>query len=390
MPRALLDDTAATAAFDGAATLGDTATLGDAAARAATIAARDADRADQERRLAGHTFDALVAAGFARHFVPRRWGGTEGGFADLVHRAAALAEDGCPSAAWCAALLAAHGRFAAFLPARGQQELWGATPDVRIAAAISPPAGTAEPLPAGGWRLSGQWRYASGVDFADWVLLAAWEPSGSGPRARVLALPAGDFATRQTWDADGLRGTGSNSVLADSVLVPPHRSFLLADMLAGRRDAAARCHAAPAQLAGGLLLAAPALGAARRALRLWSQWAGAAPHREAGAVHLTLARSSAEADAARLLLADAARRADTDPVTEHLVARNRRDAVATVDLLVTAVGRLVRTGGPDTGPEAGELQRLWRDVRTVASHGALRPQPAADAYAAAVLGPEAG
>ena len=130
---------------------------------AAVVAARHAGRAERERRLAGETVRALVDAGFARHFVSRARGGAEGGFAELVHRSAQLAERGCPSAAWCAALLAAHGRIASYLPSRGRGEVWAQGPDARIAAALFPPAGSAVPAAGGGLLLSGYWKCASGV-----------------------------------------------------------------------------------------------------------------------------------------------------------------------------------------------------------------------------------
>ncbi|GHH83748.1 hypothetical protein GCM10018781_71590 [Kitasatospora indigofera] len=485
---------------------------------AAVVAARNAGRAERERRLCGETVQALVDAGFARHFVPRRWGGEEGGFAELVARSAVLAERGCPCAAWCGALLAAHGRIASFLPERGRAQVWAQGPDARIAAALAPPAGTVLPVP-GGLLLSGRWECASGVDFAHWVLLAAWEGRGADRRARVLAVPAGDLGVLDTWDSPGMRGTGSNSVLAESVHVPYHRTFLLANLTAGRPGAGLpRCHGAPAHLAGALMFAAPALGAATRALHLWTHRAGtgtgtagstgtgigtpgtggapgtgstaaaalgtpgtgtvavasgtagahgtamtagtvgtgtavagrgvaavaagtpAAGSGTAGAhgtamtagtadahgtavaagtpaagsgtvgahgtamtagtadAHGTavaagtadiLTRSSGEVEAARLLLTEAARRADTEPVTDRLVARNRRDAVLAVTLLATAVRRLADTAGPHEDEQGTTLLRLCRDVTTVASHGALRMGPAAEAYAAAVLRPAA-
>lgn len=412
-----------------------------AAARAQAAAA--AATADHDRRLAPQTAEALTDAGFARHFVPRRWGGPEGEFAALVEAAAAVAE-GCPSAAWCGMLWAAHSRFAAFLPRQGQREIWGASPDVRIAAAVMPPSGTAVPVgdthgEGGiGWRVSGEWHTVSGVGDSDWVLLGAWEhrrpddgpgedpeedPDGgpqegdgdgdrgergargggngtAGPRwSRVFAVPAAEagLTVRDTWDSVGLRGTGSGSVVANRVFVPRHRSFRFADLLSGTGapDVRARCHTVPAQLAGGLMFAAPALGAARGALRVWIGWAAGGPpggpaNRDSASVRETLVRASAEIDAAGLLLVEAARRADTDPVTDLLVARNQRDAAIAADLLVTAVERLLRTGGAHARDGSGELSRLWRDVHTVAAHGVLRLEPAAVAYAAAALPASAG
>ncbi|WP_405888366.1 acyl-CoA dehydrogenase family protein [Streptomyces sp. NBC_01136] len=371
------------------------------------VAAEHARLADTERKLADDVVAALTASGLPGHFVPRRWGGAEGTFAALLAEVAAVAE-GCTSAAWCGMLWAAHGRFAALLPEEGQREVWGASPDVRIAAALMPPAGSARPLPGGdGWQVRGTWTCVSGVDFADWVLVSAPEPYEESARVRVFAVPAREVEVEDTWDSTGLRGTGSHTVVIRDAVVPYHRSFLQADLIRGREhsdsDSAsasapdrARCHTAPAQLAGGILFCAPALGAARRALRVWSRWAAAKapgsgrPNHDSAAVRDTLATASAHVEAAGLLLARAAERADTEPVTDLLVAANQRDAAVAAELLAGAVDKMFRTGGAHIRDAGGELQRLWRDVHTVASHGVLRLEPVAAAYARAALGDTLG
>ncbi|MEV5960070.1 hypothetical protein AB0M11_41120 [Streptomyces sp. NPDC051987] len=194
---------------------------------------------------------------------------------------------------------------------------------------------------------------------------------------------------REVWHSTGLRGTGSDTVVVAGVTVPGRRAFVLADLLAGTGGPGrARCHRVPAQMGGGLLFAAPVLGCARQALQEWSVWAcgpgEGAPVRGQAGVRETLARSSAEIDAAGLLLEQAALRADTAAVCEAVVARNRRDAAFAVDLLVSAVERLFRTGGRHARTDSGCLQRCWRDVHTAAGHAVLRMEAAADAYACAV------
>ncbi|MFI8234273.1 oxidoreductase [Streptomyces sp. NPDC085900] len=397
---------------------------------AVVAAASRATAADLDRCLDPEVVDALTRAGFSRHFVPRRWGGDEGTFGELLTRAAAVGE-ACASAAWVAALYAAHGRFAACLPYEGQRDLWAASPDVRIAAGIMPPTGTAVRERAG-WRLRGQWSCVSGVGSADWVLLAAVEEDrdpaataagrrrvevdgrddtsgGSSaadrrradqdaaddrPAVRVFAVPTADVRVLDSWHPTGLRGTGSHTVAASGVLVPHRRTFPLAELLAGTRGAGhARCHALPAMLGGGLIFAAAGLGAARHALAAWTRWAlrpsgpeGVAPLPVDGPARAALARSSAEAEAARLLLEAAAGRGDeVDPADARAVATavalNRRDTAVATDLLVGAVERLFRTGGVHAREDDGELQRCWRDLHTIAAHGVLRLGPAADAYA---------
>jgi alkylation response protein AidB-like acyl-CoA dehydrogenase len=357
---------------------------------AAAVAAAGAPAADQNRQLGRAVVEAVIEAGFARYFVPRRYGGSAGGFGELLAAAAQLAE-GCASAGWCAALWAAHGRFAAYLPEQGQRDLWGRSPDSVVVAAVLPPAGFAVAT-GDGWLLRGEWESVGGVGFADWALLAGRTSSSRGPgRVRVFAVPRSEFGVRDTWQATGLRGTGGNTVVVRESFVPDHRSLWLDEVITGdggpQRD---RCHRVPAHLVGGLLFCAPALGAARRALTLWSQWAsrpgpsGSTPLADSAMARDVLARTSAEIESAGLMLAAAADRADTGSIAAEAVARNRRDAAFAADLLAGSVERLFRTGGVHVRSSSGELNRCWRDVHTAASYGALRWEAAVDSYANAL------
>lgn len=334
--------------------------------------------ADREGRLAAQTAGALLDAGFARHFVPRAWGGQAGTFSDAVAAVTAVAE-ACASAAWCAALWAWHARFAAILPDRAQQDLWADGPDVPIAAGLMPPAGTVDEVP-GGFRVSGRWDCVSGIAHSTWVLLCG--PGPGGPPL-VLAVPRQQCEVEPTWRAAGLRATGSDTVVVTGVTVPAHRTVAAARLLAGSdAPGASRCHTVPAHLAGGLLLAAVGVGAGRAAVTDLLAAAGTPPPEVASA----LGRAGAELDAAALVLARAAGRADDDPVTEVAVARNRRDAAFAMDLAVTATQRLIRLGGRPARDTGSVVNRAWRDAHTAAAHGALRLETAAQVYVAATLG----
>ncbi|ROP55782.1 alkylation response protein AidB-like acyl-CoA dehydrogenase [Streptomyces sp. PanSC9] len=346
------------------------------------VARQDAQAADERRRLGPQVAAALVDAGFPRHFVPVRWGGTAGTFTQLLADASAVAE-ACAAAGWCAALYAAHGRLAAYLPERGQQDLWADGPDVRIAASVVPPQGRATAV-TGGWRLDGEWRTASGVDHAEWVLLASWTPGADGAREhRVFAVPREELSVLDTWVSVGLRGSGSNSVTADGIVVPAHRSFTLGALLTPLPDAA-RCHRVPYPMVAGLMFAAPVLGAARGALRAWADDCVQEGSRRPGQ-NLLLARASARLHAAGLLLEGAADRADRQGTTPLAVAENRRDAATAAAWCREAVDDLFHASGLRGQSPDSLLQRAWRDVTTAAAHGALGLDAAADAYADAAL-----
>ncbi|GGW69693.1 oxidoreductase mmfh [Streptomyces lucensis JCM 4490] len=396
-----------------------------AARRAAKVAAWHADEADARRRLDLDVVAELGRAGFNRHFVPAEHGGAQGTFTDLVEAAARLGES-CTSAAWVATLFAAHGRIASYLPERARRELWGESPDVRIAAGVAPPRLRAAAVP-GGWLLSGEWPNVSGVDFADWVLLAALaerpagavsggagsadtgsggagsagtgsggaEPGGGAPGSEVSMLflvPIEDCEVLDTWNTLGMRGTGSNTVRAGGVHVPGHRAVPRERLLAPREPGAARCHSVPYPLVAALMFAAPVLGAARGALADWTRAAAGRsgqdgrPAASTPAMRTALARSSAELRAAGLLLDGAASRADTARVESLTVAETVRDVVAAVEMCVVAVDRLFRTTGGRGQSHLDPVQRRWRDIQSASTHAMLRFDPSAQSYAQAVLG----
>ncbi|MCM2414290.1 acyl-CoA dehydrogenase family protein [Streptomyces sp. RKAG290] len=363
-----------------------------AAVAVARVAAAGATGADETRRLDPDVVKSLVGAGFARHFVPAGYGGTAGSFGELTRALATVGEE-CAAASWSASIAASLGRMAGFLPAEGCAEVWQEGPDALIVGSLAP-LGKAVAAP-GGWLLSGSWPSISVVDFSDWALVRAPVPGGDGrPALRVFVIPRSSYRVEDTWFNVGMRGTGSNTLVAEDVFVPQERTFADTDLFAGRSlPSTAPCHAVPLPAVNGLSFAAPALGAARGALTHWSAYAtekirtapaatggpGLSRTHYAGA----LARSAGEIDAASLLLERAAEVADRGgEVTSLEAARNTRDASLAMELLVTAVNRIFGAAGTGGQSVTGPLQRFWRDVNAASSHVGLQFEPAASAYAA--------
>lgn len=362
------------------------------------LAAAQAHQADRDRRLSDEVFAGIRAAGFPRHFVPARWGGREGGFAECLDAVEALSRRDA-SAGWCAAIAATLGRMAAYLPEQGQRRVWAEGPDAFVVGALVP-AGDAVP-DGEGWLLSGRWPYVSGVHAADCALLSCVVPLPDGRQEpRFLLVPRAAYRIEQTWDTVGMRGTGSETVVLDPTFVPVEHSFPHADLVAGRQSPHAPASlAAPLRSVSALTFAAPILGAVRGALDGWSaavlrKRAGRQVGRRAEAeatAALVLARSSGEADAAGLLLARAARDADLGLVRDEWTgARAQRDQVLAVELLLDAVNRLQRTAGTGGQSLTGDLQRFWRDANTAAGHAVLQWEPAARRFAEAEFGRLAG
>ncbi|SDD12282.1 acyl-CoA dehydrogenase family protein [Actinokineospora iranica] len=369
-----------------------------AARDVAVAAAEAAPAAERARRLDPDVVKAVVAAGFARHFVPVECGGSLGSFLDLTRAVSALGE-GCAATAWCASLSAHVSRMAAHLPAEGYREIWADGPDVLVVGSLTP-MGTAEPVP-GGYRLSGQWPFVSAIDHAEWALLAANVAREHGPEPRVFAVPRSAWRTVDTWHNVGMAATGSNTVIVEDVFVPEARTMRRDDLFAGRAvDSAAACHALPMQ-ATTLMFVTPALGAAKGAFAGWVKHitpkiAAAAkvtaaplpgmPRFNRTSHDVTLARTAAEIDAAEMLLERASEVADLGrAVTPYLTMRNWRDCAQVTDMLITVVNRLFRGMGTTGQTTGNPVQRFWRDVNSLAGHQGLQFESAATAYSHEVI-----
>ncbi|MFJ8360470.1 hydrolase [Streptomyces sp. NPDC093984] len=364
-----------------------------AAKDVATAAERSAAAAEADRRLDTEVVKEVVAAGFARHFVPRDAGGNAGTFTELSEAVVTVGAS-CPATAWCASLFANLARMAAFLPAEGYREIWAEGPDAVVVGSLTP-AGKATEVP-GGWRLSGAWSYISAVDFSDWALVAGMVVTEAEPQALMFAVPRSAYSVVDSWSSVGMRATGSNTLVLDDVFVPAPRAFRREDLFAGRAvDSTAACHSVPLQAANGLSFATPTLGAAQGALRTWSQYIGeklrtasvpGRPPVNRAAHERTLSRSSGEIDAARLLLERASAVADLGSAVSPLqTARNLRDCSLAVEQLVTAVDRLFRAGGTSGQSEHSPMQRFWRDVNAASTHVALQFDAAAGVYGGEVF-----
>ncbi|WP_162878077.1 hypothetical protein [Trinickia diaoshuihuensis] len=338
--------------------------------RSLMVLGMHATSADRIRKLHPDVVDVLTRHGVVRHFVPRAFGGAHGSFSELMPTIRALAMY-CTSAAWCAVVYAVAARMAAYLPVPAQREIWRDGPDTRICASFRP-TGRAAPA-VGGWALSGQWHALSGIDFASWALLCI-EPSGRDGAPRYAAVPLSSPRARviDDWHTLGMRGTGSKSLELDGVFVPHHMTLLKSALWDGRSSHAhGPCYHVSPIAADPHLFTAAALGAAVAGLGFWGAAFGDSP--PAGELAAVYARSAGEIDAARLLVERGCRTADRGGLPPALTARNARDASLAADMVLTAVSRLFKCGGSQTHFEHNALQRVWRDIQTLSSHIALRP-----------------
>jgi 3-hydroxy-9,10-secoandrosta-1,3,5(10)-triene-9,17-dione monooxygenase len=166
----------------------------------------------------------LVKAGFYRIVQPRRFGGYEFDV-PTFYRVMMEVSRGCPETGWVLALTAGHPLLMAAFPEEAQVEAYGATGEFRGPAAFNPP-GTATPV-EGGYRVTGAWVSASGIDIGTHFIGMATVKSdeADGPPETIqLMLEKGQVEVVDDWSVMGMQGTGSKRVDAIDVFVPEHRT----------------------------------------------------------------------------------------------------------------------------------------------------------------------
>ena len=349
-----------------------------------------ARRADDERHLTREMVDAHAAAGLIPIVVPTRFGGYGLGFNAIVDVAIELGR-ASGSMGWVGCFWADHPQWIALYPEQAQVDVWGESPHVRVATSFAP-LGRAERVD-GGYLLSGDWPWASGVGWSDWVMLGAAVPDGEGrPVNHLFLVPVAEVTVVDTWYNAGLRGSGSDNVVAESVYVPEHR---LVSMLAIREGTApgAELHRtpvfqAPLMTHAGYGMLAPAIGIARGVIDAWSETARSKSHtytKEQLAaslpMQLRLAESAALVDAAELTLRRRLDAVESGEATtlEHRV-RHRRDISFAMTLVTRAVDDLMQMAGAGALRDESPIQRGWRDVRAIACHVMLNFNAAAENY----------
>ncbi len=361
-------------------------------------AARSAD-ADVTGALAPETADEIRDLGAHRTMQPADFGGAQDSIETHMRVVAAVGEY-CMAASWCTAVWSAHNWMASLFPEQGQREFWD-DPSHLISASIV----AKNPLVVDGddVLVEGRFSFASGCDHAHWLGVGGIaEFHGEAPQPVICLFPASEAdIDHGSWNVAGLRGTGSKDIVIDHPLrVPSHRvlvtSMAMAGNAPGQRDRTTTLYRAPFRATAAIVLAAPAIGAAKAALRRFQERldthvivARQSSQRGDPAAVLRLAESAADTNAAEVVLLEAARRLDRlssqeapDPVE---VASIGRDTSYGVRLAAKAVDRLYEASGGSALTVDEPMQRLWRDVNAARSHAILTWDAAAMAYGNALL-----
>ena len=374
-----------------------------ARARALIPHLRDrAARTEELRRLPPETERDLHDTGLFRIVQPKRVGGSEFDYVALVDCADALGQADA-SVAWNFANLASHHWMLGMFDKRAQDLVWK-NPDVLIASSFIFPAGRARKVD-GGYVLRGSWPFSSGVDSSEWNMLASVVSSddeADGIEYRIFLLNKSDYKINDTWNATGLRGTGSNDVEVNDAFVAEAMTVAVSDLAGGPTPGSAvnpnALYALPVFSLFPYVLSGVALGNAQACL---DDYVEVARHRastynraklgDLQSTQIKIAEASAKIDAARLIMRSTCIEAMADARRGYVPdiaakTRMRRDGAYSVNLCTEAVSLLFSASGARGLFTSGALQRQFRDAHAINSHIAFNFDAAGTNYGRVALG----
>jgi 3-hydroxy-9,10-secoandrosta-1,3,5(10)-triene-9,17-dione monooxygenase len=362
-----------------------------------------ASRTEELRRLPPETERDLHDTGLFRIVQPKRVGGSELDYVALVDCADVIGRADA-SAAWNFANLASHHWMLGMFDKRAQDLVWDKDADALIASSFIFPAGRARKVD-GGYRLRGCWPFSSGVDSCEWNMLASVVSSddeADGIEYRIFLLNKNDYKINDTWNATGLRGTGSNDVEVEDAFVAAPMTVAVNELAGGPTPGSAvnpnALYALPVFSLFPYVLSGVALGNAQACL---DDYVEVARHRastynraklgDLQSTQIKIAEASSKIDAARLIMratcieamAEAGRGHVPDIATK---TRLRRDGAYSVNLCTEAVSLLFSASGARGLFTTGALQRQFRDAHAINSHIAFNFDAAGTNYGRVALG----
>lgn len=375
-----------------------------ARARALVPALRErASRTEELRRLPPETERDLHDSGLFRILQPRRVGGSELDYVALVDCADVLGQ-GDASVSWNFANLASHHWMLGMFAPQAQGAVWSENPDTLIASSFVFPAGRARKT-SGGYVLSGHWPFSSGVEACGWNMLAsvvASDDEADGVEYRLFLLHRRDYRIDDTWNAAGLRGTGSNDVRVTDAFVPEHMTVAVSDLAGGATPGSVvnpnALYMLPVFSLFPYVLSGVGLGNAQACL---DDYVEIARHRastynrakigDLQSTQIKIAEASAKIDAARLIMRTncievlaEVRRGEIPSITAK--TKLRRDGAFAVNLCTEAVSLLFAASGARSLFTSGALQRQFRDAHAINSHLAFNFDAAGTNYGRVALG----
>ncbi len=364
------------------------------------LLAGKADAAEQAGELDNEVVAALTAAGLFSMAGPHRIGGLAQSSQSMAKVAAELAK-GCPSTAWVYTIYNSCLWFASKLPAALQNQIFADG----IPRICSPQNGIGQLVADGdNYILSGRWAYATGSHHAAVTMVPALSPD---QLPMLVVMPMSDVVLDNTWQVAGMKATGSDTVVANAVVVPAGNVAPFADISTTPPTVVASDALEPCDYwVNYPILRAKALGVlvgcAEGLLEAIAAKSGApiiyssyAHKSDSAAYHAAIGEAATQIRGARRLVENSCARIDTAARQRRVLSVEERteargEGALVINILTTAIERLMDLGGSSGFSTTAPAQRYWRDFSIAARHVIFNSQISYESVGRRVLGIEPG
>jgi alkylation response protein AidB-like acyl-CoA dehydrogenase len=201
--------------------------------------------------------------------VPKKYGGHELDL-DTFFEVSKILSKADASMGWLTSFYIEHNLWFFNYPEAVFEEILGEESYALAPGTLNIAGGKAEVVD-GGYRLSGQWQWGTGIVHSSWVMVGALvqgDESQAGPY--FFILPQDQVEAVDTWHVNGMCGTGSQDIKIDSAFVPQAAAQPFADLLNATTGIADRfdtpLYRTPLMVVLGIAASTPILGAAQMAV----------------------------------------------------------------------------------------------------------------------------
>ena len=367
-----------------------------------------AEEAEDLRMMPDETIEDIKKAGIHKMFTPKRYGGFEMDWGTQVDVARELGK-GCASTSWMSSVVMSHSWNLGRFPAEAQEEFWPSCPDAIIATAFA--GGGEMKKTEGGYILNGLWRFASGVDHSDCSIVAGQyknthSKSGTGLDYRMALIMPDQYEIVDTWHAEGLKGTGSKDIKVVDTFVPEHRTVKALE-LGGNNPPGSELHESyiyrvEMGMYFNTLLSGPILGATHGVLLEYleqtrSRFGSMFGERvsEQAPVQQKIGASYEELRTSDLIIDDLCNYLHEQGQAGNSILGDdrlkiRRETAMAAQLCLKSGTRLSGMMGVTAQTGRNPAQRMFRDLRTMSTHGAIHWDNATTPTGSYLLGIETG
>src|SRR5215472_1999810 len=192
-----------------------------------------ASRIEAGRELPPDIVDALHEARLFRMLVPRSYNGDEVWPVAFMAAVEELAKADA-SAAWCVAQTSVCSTISSALQSSVAAEIFKNDPRGVLAWGPSTSKNAKAIAEPGGFRVTGEWPFASGSRHASWLAAHSFvyeadgtlrRDAGGEPVHKTFVVPRRAAAIKDVWHVIGLKGTGSDTYSLTDVFVPQDRAI---------------------------------------------------------------------------------------------------------------------------------------------------------------------